>query len=144
MPSQAEQTPGERAEIARRVAEAWNDDDVEAALAYAHPEVELDFRDSPFFPGLDELYEGHEGFRRWWAANKEPWEYFRAQPQRFICEGDKVVAPVQFEARGRSSGAQVEMDFANVWTFRDGLIVRFQAYLSLEQALEAAGLSEQG
>jgi ketosteroid isomerase-like protein len=109
VPSPAEQTPEDRERIARRIADAWNDDDVEAALAYAHPEIELDFRDKVFFPGLDELYVGHDGFRSWWEANKEPWDYFRAELQRFICEGDRVVAPVHFQAKGRSSGVEVEL-----------------------------------
>jgi hypothetical protein len=50
VPSPAEQTPEDRERIARRIADVWNDDDVEAALACAHPEIELDFRDKVFFP----------------------------------------------------------------------------------------------
>jgi ketosteroid isomerase-like protein len=142
VPSQAEQTPEERVEIARRIVEAWNDDDVEAAVELAHAEVELDFRGTLIFPGLDELYVGHEGFRRWWRASKEPWEYWRSEPQRFIIEGQKVVAPVHFKAKGRSSGVEVETDIANFWTFRNGLVVRFQAFQTLAEALEAAGISE--
>jgi ketosteroid isomerase-like protein len=134
--------PADPVEAARRIVEAWNDDDVEACLVLVHPEAELDFRDYPFFPGLDELYVGHEGFRRWWAEVKEPFEYFHSEAKRFIREGDKVVAPVHFKARGKNSGVEVELDFANFWTFRDGLVLRFEAYPSLELALEAADLSD--
>ena len=37
---------------------------------------------------------------------------------------------------------EVELDFANFWTFRDGLIVKFRAYQTLEEALEESGLSD--
>ncbi len=128
-------------DVLRRVFEAWNADDVEAALEFADPEIELDFRGYVLFPGLREFYAGHDGFREWWAASKEPWEYFRTTPGRFITEGDKAVAPVRFEAKGRSSGVAVELDFANAWTFRGEKIAKFEGFNTLEEALEAAGIS---
>jgi hypothetical protein len=45
---------------------------------------------------------------------------------------------------GKESGAKVELPFlTNVIEVNDGLIVKFNAYYSLPEALEAAGLSEQ-
>jgi ketosteroid isomerase-like protein len=35
------------------------------------------------------------------------------------------------------------MRFAQVWTFRDGLIARMEMYSERAEALEAAGLREQ-
>jgi ketosteroid isomerase-like protein len=131
----------DQAEVIGRMFDAWNADDVEAALELVDPEIELDFLGAPaFFPGIREYYAEHRGFRDWWAVTKEPWEYFRSTPGQFTVEGDKVVVPVRFEAKGRSSGAQVELDFANLYTFRDGLIVKFQAFESLDEAFEAAGI----
>ena len=50
---------------------------------------------------------------------------------------------LRFEAVGRGSGAKVELPYiANVYELRDGLIVKFTTYYSLEEALEAVGLSE--
>jgi 3-oxoadipate enol-lactonase len=141
----AEQTPEQLIDPVRRVIAAWNADDLEAALEVAHPAVELDFRDSEMiFPGLDDFYEGHEGFRRWWVDIKEPFEYWHSEALRFICGGEKVVVPVHFQAKGGSSGAEVELDLGDIFTVRDGLIVRFQAYQSLDEALEAAGVSDPG
>ncbi len=34
------------------------------------------------------------------------------------------------------------MRFAQVWTFRDGQAIRMQMYASVDEALQAAGLSE--
>jgi ketosteroid isomerase-like protein len=142
--SQADQPPDELIDPVRRVIAAWNDDDLEAALEVADPAVELDFRGSEtIFPGLDEIYRGHEGFRRWWLTIKEPFEYWHSEAVRFISGGDKVVAPVHFQAKGGTSGVEVELDLGDVWTVRDGLIVRFEAYATLDEALAAAGLREE-
>ncbi len=51
---------------------------------------------------------------------------------------------VRFEAKGKQSGAEVELPFlTNVMELEDGLVVEFNNYYSLEEALETAGLSEQ-
>jgi ketosteroid isomerase-like protein len=135
--------PEDLVDKAREIVRAWNDDDLEAALELVDPEGEIHFPEL-VFPGLESSYRGHEGFRKWWRDAREPFEYWRSEPLDFIRDGDKVVARVHFEAKGEGSGATVEMDLANFWTFRDGLVVRFEAYLSLEQALKAAGISDPG
>ena len=42
----------------------------------------------------------------------------------------------------KATGIPVDMRFAQVWTFRDGLAARMQMYANVDDALEAAGLSE--
>jgi ketosteroid isomerase-like protein len=131
----------ENVEIVRCVYEAWNRDDLDAALLLMHPDVELHNPDALFL-GTESVYYGHAGVRDWWVAAKEPWEYFKSHIERTLEEGDKVVTVVRFEALGRESGAKVELPFTNVWELRSGLIVKFGAYYSQDDALEAAGLSE--
>jgi uncharacterized protein len=128
-------------EIVRLAHEAWNRDDIDAALVLVHPDVEWR-GPGDLFLGIDSLYRGHAGFREWWNANKEPWEYFKSHIERTLDKGEKVVTVVRFEAVGRSSGVKVELPFTNVWELRGGLIVKFNAYHSLQEALEAAGLAE--
>ena len=53
-----------------------------------------------------------------------------------------VIASVRFEGEGRSSGVRVLMHVHMVGTFRDGKVVRRQVFLTLAEALEAAGLPE--
>ncbi len=132
----------ENVEIVRRVYEAWNRDDLDAARLLMHPEIEL--RQPPnFFLGQDSVYRGHEGVRQWWDFAKEPWAFFKSHIERERDEGDTVVTVVRFEAVGRESGVNVELPaVANVWRLRDRQVVSFTAYNSLEEALEAAGLQE--
>ena len=78
-----------------------------------------------------------------WNAVKEPWEYFKSHVERIFAGEGKVVTIVRFEAVGKESGAKVALPFlANLIELRDSLIVKFTAYSSLEEALDAAGLSE--
>jgi ketosteroid isomerase-like protein len=132
----------ENVDIVRLAYEAWNRDDLDAALLLMDPNVDLR-NPSDFFLGTQSMYRGHAGVREWWNSAKEPWEYFKSHIERTLEEGDIVVTVVRFEAAGRESGAKVELPFINVWELRGGLIVRFTAYDSLEEALEAVGLRDQ-
>ncbi len=140
MASPAYSADDELLRLARGILEAWNEDDVEAALATADPEVFLDFRGALVFLGLREEYRGHDGFREWWRDVREPFSYWHVEPSRFFRDGDKVVADVHFVAEGGASGVPVEMDFGNFWTFRDGLVIRYEAHQSLDDALASAGM----
>jgi ketosteroid isomerase-like protein len=135
----------ENVEVVRRAYDAWNREDLDAFLSVVHPDAK--WRGDgveDLFIGIKTLYQGHAGFREWWNAVHEPWDYFKSHVQRTFVGGDYVVTVVRFEAKGRESGAQVELPFlTNVMGLKDGLIVEFNAYYSLEEALKAAGLSEQ-
>jgi len=45
-------------------------------------------------------------------------------------------------ARGKQSGVPIEHENGDLFTLRDGKIVRYEAYWNRADALEAAGLSE--
>ncbi len=47
-----------------------------------------------------------------------------------------------FRGRGRGSGVEVDARFYDVYTLRNGKIVRVDEFAEREDALEAAGLSE--
>jgi len=49
---------------------------------------------------------------------------------------------IRHVGRGKLSGAEVEQRFAQLWTVRDGKIVRMEMYPDREDALEAVGLPE--
>jgi ketosteroid isomerase-like protein len=138
----------ENVEVVRRAYDAWNREDLDAFLSVVHPDAEWGAGGggsaADLFLGVKSVYRGHEGVREWWNAVKEPWDYFKSHVQRTFAGGDKVVTVVRFEAEGKESGAKVGLPFlTNVMEVKDGLIVRFNAYYSLEEALDAARLSEQ-
>jgi ketosteroid isomerase-like protein len=55
---------------------------------------------------------------------------------------DKVVTVLRISGRAKLSGVETDLNFAALYTFRDGKIARGREYWTRDQALEAAGLSE--
>ena len=53
-----------------------------------------------------------------------------------------MVAVVHERGREKASGVEVAHRFGQVWTLRDGKIVRLCGYQDKAQALEAVGLQE--
>lgn len=50
---------------------------------------------------------------------------------------------ISLAGRDKTTGREMHSRFHDVITIRDGMIVRLQEYTSREEAMEAAGVSEQ-
>jgi ketosteroid isomerase-like protein len=85
--------------------------------------------------GLDEA-------NRWLAQWVEGFENWSLDVEEVFDAEDQVVTIVRQHATPRHGGPEVEMRFAQVWTFRDGLVARMEMYAERDEALEAAGLRE--
>jgi ketosteroid isomerase-like protein len=131
----------ENVDIARVGYAAWSRGDLEGLLATLDEEIE--FRTSGLFPGLDPVYRGHAGMRKYWEDFRSPWQSVRIVIDHFREQGDQLVAFFRFEAVGRD-GLAVHREAANILTVRDGLAIRIDSHGSWDAALEAVGLSEQG
>lgn len=70
----------------------------------------------------------------------ESFEASRHELRELYEAGDSVVALVDFCARARGSHAEIVQEEAHTWTFRDGLIVRYEWSRNLDAALAAVGL----
>ena len=55
----------ENVDVGRRMLQAFNDGDIEAIVADCDPAVEWEEQS---IPGVESLYHGHDGVRRWAAA----------------------------------------------------------------------------
>jgi uncharacterized protein len=88
------------------------------------------------------LYRGPEGVRQFFREWVEAFEDYRGEPKEFIDAGEHVIVAVRHRARGKSSGVDVDMPSFQVWTLRDGKVVRYRGFSSREEAVEAAGLRE--
>ena len=105
-------------------------------------EIEWDASEASATPDIGGVYRGKEAVRQWWREWLAAWELVQFEYE-LIDGGDHVVALIDQRMRGRSTGIEVPMGkYAQVATFRDGLMVRWKLYASQSEALEAVGLSE--
>ena len=132
----------ENVELVRQVYEAARRRDPAAVLALYDPQVEWDASRThlggltgPVVHGRDDL---REWFREWFVA----WEGLEDREDELIEAGEQVISVGRTRARGRSSGVEVEMSGAAVWTIMDGRVTRVVWFPSREEALEAVGLRE--
>ena len=112
---------------------------MEAMLASFHPDVE--YMTTGVFPGLDPVYRGHEGFKKFWGEFRETFESLSAEVQELRDCGKRVLLLLTFNARGRD-GLEVRRQVASVMTFRDGQVVRQENHGDWTTALDAVGLKE--
>jgi ketosteroid isomerase-like protein len=131
----------ENVEVVHTAFDAWNRGDVQAALDYIHPDVEWE-ENPDVYPGLDRIYRGHDGFLKRQRDAFDMWEWFKAEPQEIIDEGEHVVVLLRLRAKGRHSGLEVEMSVYDCFTFREGKVARHRLYSNRADALKAVGLAE--
>jgi hypothetical protein len=105
-----------------------------------HPEVVWDATNSQIFD-ISRVYHGPDGVRQFWREWLEAWETVQFEYD-LIEAGDRVVALIDQRMRGRSTDIEVPLGkYAQLYTFRDGLIVHWKLYESQAEALQAAGLA---
>jgi ketosteroid isomerase-like protein len=100
-----------------------------------HPDVEIHSR--PDVPDR-RVWRGIEGVRAFFEVISESFDPIRWEPREFIVDGRHVVVRSHVVAYGSASGAPIEFDEAQLWTFRDGLIARLQAFATIEEAYATA------
>ena len=118
----------------REVFIASNADDFEPALAMLAEDVELQRAG-----GMGTI-RGKAAIREFLAP--DAFEYQRLRPTKFRQRGDKILAFVDVDARGRGSGVELKTKAFLVYTMRNGKATRLEVYFEERGALEAAGLSE--
>ena len=97
--------------------------------------------DMSHFSGWPEQpeYHGVAGMREFLAEWSDAWEGWRMEQLELHDCGDKVVAVMRQHGRSKLTGMELDMPFAQVWTYRDGLRSRMEMYSEVDEALRAAG-----
>ena len=85
---------------------------------------------------------GLDSANRWLAEWADAFESWSIEVEEVFDAGDQVVTFVRQHAKTRQGGPEVEMRFAQVWTFREGLVARMEMYADRAEALAAAGLRD--
>ena len=129
----------ENVEIVKAALDAINRGDWDALFQDAPPGFELDFsRALGPYRGVYKLDQA----RRFAEDFSATFESMRWEADQLIDAGEHVVLLGTLYFRGRD-GIETTVSAKRVWTIREGAFERFVMYQEREEALEAAGLSEQ-
>jgi ketosteroid isomerase-like protein len=109
--------------------------EVDEALTYVDPDIVWN-------PAEESATQGHDAVRASLVRWKSEWDDYELLPEEFEHMGDRVVAAVRLRGRGRGSGIEVDARFYEVYTLREGKILRMDQFTQRSEALEAVGLRE--
>ena len=131
----------ENVDTVRAALKALEEGDVDAMLEFCSPGIEYRVRHD--LPDA-RTYHGHNGIRALAAEWQRLFADFHLEAEELIDAGDTVVALMRISGRGTTSGVETGNPYAAVHSVRDGHLWRIIDYPTKDEALEAAGLSEQG
>jgi ketosteroid isomerase-like protein len=128
-------------EIVRRVCQAFAERDLNTVFTFVSPEIEWDFSHADTW--LEEqVYRGYNAIEEFFGKWVGEWDDYRFELEEVIDAGDRTVAVIRDEGRSKSGGVKLERRHAEVWTVREGQVIRIEPFDDKAHALEAAGLSE--
>jgi ketosteroid isomerase-like protein len=123
--------------------EATNRGDFEAAFGLWDNDAETTYARQiaslGAFPRKTSGREERVRYQRRWHAE---WDGLRFEPVECIDLGNRLLVLAHAKARGLGSGVAIDQGGAFLLTLSAGRVVREQAFLDRDEALEAAGLSE--
>jgi ketosteroid isomerase-like protein len=132
--------PQENVRVENPVIRRWFwafENDTSAFEALLHPDIE-------WYP-IDENYGRLHGIEAALRNRNEwldAWEEHRFDVDEVATQADGVVLAIQVTARGKSSGAEVDLRFYAHVKLRDDKVVYICDYEDRADALEALGLPE--
>ena len=128
--------PQENVEVVRELWDAYSLGDFDRVIALSDPYVVLvTLEEGPLY-GSDAV---RANYARWMEAWEEEPE---TTVEELIGTGDHVLVIACFQGRGRRSGLRVEERLYEVYTLRNGTILRVDEFSDRSEALEAVGLRE--
>jgi ketosteroid isomerase-like protein len=138
-------------ELVRAVLSAYQDPEMmrmlasgELDLQLVDPDVEWDAsRLTEVVPDLAGVYQGHDGVRTYWRRWFEAWSDLEFDFELRDAGDDVVVLLRNQRQWGRHTGICTELaPYAQVFTLREGKLVRWRTFPDQESALKAVGLDE--
>ena len=126
----------ENVDAFRRGIDAWNGRDLQGWLEGIHPDAEL----HPSAARVEgRAYRGPEGARQFWLDIEASFDELATNYEEIRDLGDAVLGLGRLCGRSKE-GFPVDMEYAVVMHYRNGLVVRGRSWFSHVEALEAAGL----
>ena len=128
----------EEMEAVRRLVDAFNARDPEAASAVLTEDAE--WRPAYTGGGAVEgaVYRGHAGFRRYLEDLSEPWTSIEGFIDELRVVGQQVLLFGRMHFVGRRSGVEMTQSITGLFTFRDGKVAAARYYIERDEAIDAA------
>ena len=118
--------------IVRALVEAASRHDIETVEAFASDELEFT---STFAASEGRAFGGPTAIRDYFAAIDEAFDDVAIDVEKVVAvEGPRVLIDVRVRGRGRGSGITVDHLYGQIYTIRDGLIVKLVSYSDPEEA----------
>ncbi len=125
--------------------DAFGRGDWESIMPVLSPDCKWEENQAGGFPGLDRLYRGHDGLRKWMRDTREAWEAIRSEAEDIIevetAEDPSFVVFTRLRGRGRQD-IRVDMLLYNVLWSHAGKAIRRRIYFDREEALAQAALTD--
>jgi ketosteroid isomerase-like protein len=129
----------ENVQLLRRLYEAVGRNDFDTTNSCLHPEIEFHtYAKSP----AAGVYRGRDAVRKYNEDLFAPFETVRFEIDEVIDAGPRVVVLSTQHAVPKGGRQEMDVQIAEVWTVREGLLAERRSYSTRAEALEAAGLSE--
>ena len=125
----------ENVEVVREAWDGYSRGDYDRIAAFHDPHIVVVTLEDGALYGNNAVLANYE---RW----DEAWEGAETTLEEVIGHGDMVFVAARFHGRGRASGVEVETRLYEVYTVRDGKVLRIDEYATRDEGLEAAGLRE--
>jgi ketosteroid isomerase-like protein len=123
-------------DLVRSIYAAWGQGNF-SAIDWADSQIEFEIVGGPDPGSWQGLSGMMEGWRGWLGA----WDDYGAEADEYReLDHDRVLVFGRMSGRGKTSGVNVETDFANLLDIRDGRVVRLTLYSNRDRALADLGL----
>jgi ketosteroid isomerase-like protein len=124
-------------DIVRDSLAGWSERDMDRMVEDWAPDIVWDMsRYEPNTPG-QEVVEGADDFILFLGQWMATWRNMELWAEEIDERGDRVLAICNRHGVVRATGTAVDHRWAMLWTFRDGVAVRVEAYTDCEEARAA-------
>lgn len=84
-------------------------------------------------------HRGPKEVEKFFGKVAATYEITRFEPREFIAEGDNVVVLGYYAARVKTTGKSYDVEWAMVWSFRNGKVVKWREYVDTAKLAAAVG-----
>ncbi len=127
-------------QLVRDVVDSVNERNADKIIELTHPDVEFL---ATIARAEGRRYRGRQGFAQFFSDVDDTFSSFEIALRGWEeLQDDVLLVELVMTAEGRSSGVPIVQPVWQLWTLRDGVPWRNEAFSARELALEAAGLSD--